>query len=522
MRKLIAILLALGALIVSAPSWSAVAHVQSTQYGPTTATTHNFAAVNFTAGNTALVWVHVSSVAATVSTVADDVNVGNYTQVASRTTADNSNRIYLFQKTNVATASTTITVTLSVSNSVRAVIQEYSGVDTTTPINTFGTGTSTGTSSVTAGAITTTLANTIVVSGIGLTTPAQTIAPAGGETERQEVSQRLQVEEEAQASAGSYQAQWTLGGSTPTGYIQAALAPPSAAPAFDAAPAVASQTAAAYTVSYEADANATNIYCGAYIKDASAPTGAQLEAGTGAHGTATEATTGSADSIVITPTDSPAHPDYDLYCVLEGAGGYSSVASILDECLDAPSGKQIINCPTGLTSIGAGSPVEAFNAVVTPDAAIGDILVCDAATTPGAYALTVSVAGQFSYSGDASKQFANCLVYDTSVGAYHAEDIDWYANNQAPAASTGQPFRFYAPLNAPMTPVNLTALQLCIDPDDAPEDLTYEAVDPLPTGLAITFVTDHWELGGTATQAGAFLNQTWRCTDPAGEATDFQ
>lgn len=209
------------------------------------------------------------------------------------------------------------------------------------------------------------------------------------------------------------------------------------APTFDTNPSVSSQTTTAYTIPYDADANAANIYCGAYPNGASAPTGAQLEAGTGAHGTATEATTGSADSIVLTPSDSPKYPLYDLYCVLEGAGGYSSVQAIANEFLDAPAtcgGNGTTQCQwITVASIGAGSPCASFNSATNPDIAASDILKAPTTTNPGGFALTIGTDCQFGYSGDSSRQDAlNIAVYDDSAQGYHADDIDFWANDPGP------------------------------------------------------------------------------------------
>jgi len=197
---------------------------------------------------------------------------------------------------------------------------------------------------------------------------------------------------------------------------------------------------------------------------------------------------------------------------------YKEIASAPAPCLSAPpAGKQLGNCPSGYTSIATGSVIDTLNASISPDIAIGDIPICDLLTTPSSYPLTIGADGNFSYaaSGDSARQYWNCTFYDVSVSGTHASDLDAYNNNLAPFA-TATEVKYYVPLNSPMTPVDLADPDnpLCGDGDlDA---LTYTSVDALPTGLSIV----NNVLQGTATSRGQTV-VTFRCTDVAGEATDF-
>lgn len=203
------------------------------------------------------------------------------------------------------------------------------------------------------------------------------------------------------------------------------------APTFTVSPTVTSQTASAYTIGYTADANATNIYVGSYLKDATAPTASELKAGTGAHGTATEATTGSSDSIVLTPSESTKFPIYDVYAVLEGAGGFSSVVALVDEMLDPPSGKQFVT----LVSVSSTSPLTG----ASPTIVAGDVWVLDTTSTAGAYTITPDTAGDFvmDVGGDATRQSFAHDVYDVSAGGYYGAGTV-YVNNQAPNLIGGE------------------------------------------------------------------------------------
>lgn len=111
-----------------------------------------------------------------------------------------------------------------------------------------------------------------------------------------------------------------------------------AAPTFDAGLVETADTTSSLTFSYDASADADNIFSGLYRRGASDPTCAQVEAGTNAHGTATEATTGSADSITITTDDADPQAAYDAQACVENEGGYSALDSEDNVVMEAPAG----------------------------------------------------------------------------------------------------------------------------------------------------------------------------------------
>ena len=211
---------------------------------------------------------------------------------------------------------------------------------------------------------------------------------------------------------------------------------------------------------------------------------------------------------------------------LYGVGTYGSqpsdLESDLDECLDAPSGKQVINCPNGLTSIGVGSAIEALNAVISPDIAVGDIPTVDLVTTPEGCAVTMSVAGYLSVGESAptipcsgTRQYINATFYDLSVGAAHADDLDWWLNDPEILVPDPDSLSYYVPLNSPMTPVDLSTL--CAHPlGDA---ITVTNVDALPTGLSVVANS----LQGTATVRGKTTDIAFACTsDVTGQSVTWQ
>lgn len=254
-------------------------------------------------------------------------------------------------------------------------------------------------------------------------------------------------------------------------------------PTFDTSPTVSSQTASAYTISYDADANATNIYVGAYVKDATAPTASQLKAGTNAHGTATEATTGSADSIVLTPSDTPKFPLYDVYCCLEGPGGFSSVVALVDEFLDPPAGYQF----EVLASVGALSHL---NGTV---AAAGDIEVIQTTTDQG-HTVNIDSAGVVDIDyGGSDRQLILRDLYDVSTGAYDTTiQGTLVINNHAPLPVTTPLFPDGVVYEKDVAITNVDYDPLVTDEDGDDPDVSFVSG---PTGLS--FAAD--SLTGTPT-----------------------
>lgn len=283
----------------------------------------------------------------------------------------------------------------------------------------------------------------------------------------------------------------------------------SPAPTFDTAPAVQSNTSTAYTISYNADANATNIYLGAYAKDASTPSASQIKAGTNARGTATEATTGNADTIVLTPTDNPPFPLYDIYVVLEGPGGFSSVSSLLDEPLDPTTGFQFVT----VSDITWDGDDESILEGASPAIAIGDIIRCSDVTDPGDYAVLMLGDGTFSFDPgiDTSRQSILAHVYDVSVANYSdALPVPFWVNNIPP--QYGDPdAEFLFEKDVAITPVPLAPRWT--DTEDDVLVITYQT--SLPAGLSNTSST----LSGTPTVYG-ITSVTERATDVTGDFSE--
>jgi hypothetical protein len=217
-------------------------------------------------------------------------------------------------------------------------------------------------------------------------------------------------------------------------------------------------------------------------------------------------------------------PDIQTIGADIGSGPTGNIPAIASIVLHPAAGPTI---PPGsqavvLTSIATGSPVETFNATVSPDIAPGDYMIGPMLTTPSGCTLSLSVDGNLSYQpvlGDVSnncdtvRQSATITFWDTSVGGTHADTMIWWDNNRSPApANAPGSVVFKVPLNSPMTPTSL--IGLCTDADG--DTLTYTSVTALPANLVIS----NNVLSGTATTR-AITPVTFRCTDIAGAATDF-
>lgn len=296
---------------------------------------------------------------------------------------------------------------------------------------------------------------------------------------------------------------WTVGSAT---WLVAAVsyAPATATPpAFDTNPALSdSCTSTACTFTYDADAVADEIHAMLTDTAAAAPTCAAIEAETGSHGANGEASTGAADSITLTSIDGQVFPLYDAhFCLEEGTSNYGTVVTVSDVLMAAPTGKQFV----AITSVGVGSPCEDFNTAVNPDIVNGDYLRANSTTAPGSYALSISAACQFSYSGNGSQQTAlDTLVYDASAGAYHVDDIDFVDNNSAPFCETDTLVYDFTE-DAAISAINLALA--CSDPDG--DTMTFAVTSgTLPVGLSLSSAGSLTGTPTTENEAGVAITVT--------------
>lgn len=299
------------------------------------------------------------------------------------------------------------------------------------------------------------------------------------------------------------------------------------APTFSVAPTVSAQDTNDYTLSYTPSTSAT-FYAVACAKDSTAPTVAQVKAGncTGdvaAIASANEAVTG-ADTTVL--GGSLTYPIHDLYAVLSNAGGDSTLATLADEMLDAPTGygpNALASSYTLLASVSGTSWLADLNASITPDVAAGDVVKITTTTWPSAYAWTQSTDGNGNYTDpNGSRQYLTFDIYDTSAGDWMSGGPAtlWF-NNSAPVANPDAYNSDDDPLIDGVAMTSIDFKTLCQDGDGdtvtgtSSDTGTGTGANKLPAGT--TYVDGVWS--GTPTSTGTTTGTfTSTCTDPPGDS----
>lgn len=202
-----------------------MAHTQSTSKSSYSATTtHTTALTGVVAGNALFIFARVAhGSAAELASVASSVD-GTFTELIN--TTNGIIRLYAYYLENVSAGSHTITVTtVNTGVTIRLGVAEYGDVPASSIVDVSADGAFTTTTAPATSNVTTTGVNRTLVSVIATNSGATSIASAGGETERQEVDVRLQLQDEFAATAGSHGASWTLGATQPGVYAILALKP---------------------------------------------------------------------------------------------------------------------------------------------------------------------------------------------------------------------------------------------------------------------------------------------------------
>jgi hypothetical protein len=218
-------------------------------------------------------------------------------------------------------------------------------------------------STQTCNTLTPTAANQALVGAVITANSSPTdISPHSSETEITQDGARIQLEWRLTPNTTPLSTSWNFTVSNDgaaCGDFILDLAP--TVPTFTSGPTWAKVNNTTMRATFTSSAGSYTARCGVYVKGASAPTAAQVAAGTNAHGTANAATTGSSQTLDCTATDSPAFPAYDPYIIIDNGGTYSAVPATTTTCLDPPTNFVYDNCSAGLTSLGTGSPPKNLN-----------------------------------------------------------------------------------------------------------------------------------------------------------------
>lgn len=279
-------------------------------------------------------------------------------------------------------------------------------------------------------------------------------------------------------------------------------------PAFDSFGACAEFDADTVRCDYNANADAERIFACLVAKDAASPpaTGAAIEAGTGCISTATESTTGSADTIDLEAGADPL-PFHDVIAVVEeGVSNYGTPDTEADIAFTAPAGWQYVN-----KSGAPGAGEEGLLDDASPAAADGDTMMVQ--TTVGsfdnpsaAYVVTLPADTVFKVAagGDTSRVVLLRRFADWSLGAWSdPAPVPLAVNNQpAQLACSGEDFLFVRE-----EPIDFPLDDCYNDPEG--DNVTYSITD-LPTDGTLT---DGETLTGSFDTFGYF-------TDPEINATD--
>lgn len=202
-----------------------MAHVQSVSKNSYSATvTHTQAISGVVAGNCLIVATRVANGASyetvSVSSSAD----GAFTAIENVSNGAYRAQSYILE--NATAGSHTITITSpTINNTVRLIVAEYDDVPSAGVVDDSASGSFTTTTTPSTASVTTSGDDRTVLSFVSPDNDCTTIEPAGGETERQQVNVRFQLQDEAAASAGSHSASWTLGTTQPGTYTIIALKP---------------------------------------------------------------------------------------------------------------------------------------------------------------------------------------------------------------------------------------------------------------------------------------------------------
>jgi hypothetical protein len=188
-------------------SWAAYGFVQGNSDGPGSPDTTIAVpfSSNVTAGNLIIAVVWANNAFDRVSGVAD--SQGNtYVRVEG---LDNplSKGLYVYYVKNVTGGANTVTATLTTSEFAQMVILEYSGLDTTAPLDKHTSATGNGTTLDSGATATTTSANEMVFGACNLT--ASTTFTATGAFAARAASPKLGTEDKRVTSTGTYNATFT-------------------------------------------------------------------------------------------------------------------------------------------------------------------------------------------------------------------------------------------------------------------------------------------------------------------------
>ncbi len=485
-----------------------------------TGTTVTFNAFTVTPGAAILVAVNTSTNSDLVTSITDS-NGASYTRICQASNASLAENT-VYKTENATGGSTTITIHLSISQSLNATAASYVGVPTSSVVDVVSACTVNASATTqTSPLITTTTPNELVVGVIGCQN-CTSIAPLSGSTERQESTGLSQIEDISASIVGSYTTAWTLGATKSAVTVTLALKSSVSLPVLSAT-SLGAVTATSQTINYTNSDAVSTVHAVACRKGSTAPTVAEVLANT-CHGATpdaniSEASTGGSDSILLGGLGTL--PVYDMYLASTNSAGNSSLVPFTSVCLADPVGRHIINCPTGLTGIASDSEIAALNGSIFPLIAVGDIPIADAVTTPENCVVVMNAIGHIDIKGpnwptnlgsvcSLARQYINVTFYDTSVAAMHVDDLDLWVNNKPPSCPFSHTLVFFFHAGVSISPVDLGAYNS--DPENDPLVITGTNLH----GLTIDHTGGNNFMSGIISSRGIFTDPSFLTTDITG------
>lgn len=222
--------------------------------------------------------------------------------------------------------------------------------------------------------------------------------------------------------------------------------------------------------------------CVAVPKDATAPSVAEVDAGTAAGGGAalahTSATWNGADTLTL---DMPANPPLisDIYCT-DG----TNLVTLADETI-TPTGYQAPIQLTATLCTSASCPVKVYNDANATDVAQNDYASWSIVTTPNSRTITPATDGNVTIASPATPESFNGYFYDVSAGAN---------------MSNANPATFYSNWANPVCSAPIIIIEDIFPGDPSDHDLSSLCADP--NGGTLTWTIDTADSGVTLTTAG--------------------
>lgn len=201
--------------LFSSPAWAGFVQGKCLDAGSVSSSTLTFNSA-VTAGNLLYAVVRYGSATDNYTSVADNVNAGNWTKQLTQVETTDGHTLYMVIKPNTGSGTPTVTVTFSVAATVRYCIAEYSGLATSTPVDAQGSVDKTvGCTSCAGPSVTTTNANDTLITGLATSNITnETASSSAGWTDEIKccgANVNIAISDQTVSVTGAYQDTYSIG-----------------------------------------------------------------------------------------------------------------------------------------------------------------------------------------------------------------------------------------------------------------------------------------------------------------------